>query len=1649
MAKKLLVSVLKDTLGKYVDGLTDENLQIFYTKGEIDIKDLQLKKSALEALNLPITIVEGHLKTLKVIVPWAHLESKPVKIIIDGVYILASPIDLSTVNPEDIKRMNRESKRGKLDAVELECLKQFSERDEKDKRISASYIASLTAKIIDNLEFQVTNIHIRYEDTLLTSVSDSNAGNVNNEELAFACGLTIASITLSTTDSNWNEKFVSNSSTVEKIIHKLGKIENIGIYWTPKAASFMSFAHMNNQWESAMQKCISSNSSLESRHNLLDILSTPNYLSAKIIHRDVSSEILPKVDLLIESNNFNLNCEKKQYQQIVGYMGITYLLEGRKHMAVFRPVERPTKDPCGWWHYAYRLLTGHESNVNKFESIYRCIKSRRPYIELVKKNRLFKENQAANKTSVAFTEAEEKQLTHYEDFLPYATLTLFRQYAAIEYYDERKSERKANSWSYGTSKESDKDTGKKVSSWFSFGTKKTPAVSNTPIKSTPASPPGIKRIDDDDDDDDEDSEIIAKISDIFSQSDDNQLFDMRVNLESGILFTLTNENTKILNVGMSVKATGEKRKTRTTGMLSVDNVVIMDLCSPNPLRKNLMIQGNRSDVTKLDSASIVKSNQSFFECHTEVVGETSTYTMRANSLEIFWNSVCIKEAISIITAVDSSTLLQNPMVKKSMRAFASEASIYITQNINVSMEMDAPKIIIPESDSAENGCVVLDMGHFSLSGHKSVSDMNVKMSLSSINASMPLQLGAIYDDNNSQYLVKPFDFNISVSNEPTAITDLVVALGVLPGLRIETDISKISRLLQVANIVTASFPNKASISCKTEELDGDVDVIPFHDQDQYNLSPVTPVSSSSMKSVSNIDPLRKTFELKFLIPVIKLDIYFTEYYFITTEMKNLQAKVIQRPYDDEYVFTMEGISILDSMRFEKFKAIMRSTLTSSSDAVKYVDTNKYNESNNITISFINTRSKKSPLYKNHAKEVNIIFSQLSLSVDVDSINRLIPYAEAMSNIISKNSANSEATTVYDANTRSITDTENIAEAAQTIGSLNFKMSVDCVALELMHLIKFKPVNSRKIPPPNPFATPLKVPLPKEIEVAFTSVISGFSINFDMNSEQISSQIVLVDFALSDNRSEFASYHYKEMICRSKIASEYSNPSIKKDYPSSIKPEEDNNLLTISYTQEGNPHPSNIIVDVLLRDATALVTFGRSMQLLKLVNEVATASLVLSSKFTEKGNSSSPASKRISTAGTITHRNNERRDSVRMAKRRSTLKIKTIETSEDLNSYMVNVTIKIANPRILILENRSNEDSKAIVMRSNIIINYCQDVKNKVTKEIRESIHLSVLNAEIFSLYGGLRNGIPLQIVEPAAIDFHLNRRFDSGLVLTVSVNFDADDLIAKISLKDLMLVKSVWAHSSLKDFEKFASSTGSNVSSTDEDIVSVEENPNKNITMYDVQFHMNTIKIVLINDLLNDNNPVLQFHIDSVNASGGGALAMGEYEIEGNILLHTDFYNTRTATWEPIIEKCQPTFLMTSTTAAGGVVELKYDGTMHFNLSGAMSSALSHTYSLLSEEIVDIDNQSNKVQRQRNERLAGVRFQNDLGVPVNLYDSIRGVHVLTLTDNTPTPCPPIPMSVSESRSYRKSAYPSLFDLRFTGKLDSERAPLLQLPLNIR
>lgn len=70
MAKQLLLNILGDVLGNYVDGLSVENLKLGVWSGKIELHNLQLKRTALDGLNLPISVSHGSLKNLIVRIPW-------------------------------------------------------------------------------------------------------------------------------------------------------------------------------------------------------------------------------------------------------------------------------------------------------------------------------------------------------------------------------------------------------------------------------------------------------------------------------------------------------------------------------------------------------------------------------------------------------------------------------------------------------------------------------------------------------------------------------------------------------------------------------------------------------------------------------------------------------------------------------------------------------------------------------------------------------------------------------------------------------------------------------------------------------------------------------------------------------------------------------------------------------------------------------------------------------------------------------------------------------------------------------------------------------------------------------------------------------------------------------------------------------------------------------------------------------------------------------------------------------------------------------------------------------------------------------------------------------------------------------------------
>lgn len=55
----LAARILSRYLGDYVEGLDSKNLEISLLSGSVELKNLKLKTSSLEKLDLPVTVKEG------------------------------------------------------------------------------------------------------------------------------------------------------------------------------------------------------------------------------------------------------------------------------------------------------------------------------------------------------------------------------------------------------------------------------------------------------------------------------------------------------------------------------------------------------------------------------------------------------------------------------------------------------------------------------------------------------------------------------------------------------------------------------------------------------------------------------------------------------------------------------------------------------------------------------------------------------------------------------------------------------------------------------------------------------------------------------------------------------------------------------------------------------------------------------------------------------------------------------------------------------------------------------------------------------------------------------------------------------------------------------------------------------------------------------------------------------------------------------------------------------------------------------------------------------------------------------------------------------------------------------------------------------
>ncbi len=93
-------------------------------------------------------------------------------------------------------------------------IQELTEAFSKEK--SSGYVDRITLKVLDNLQMNFSNIHIRFEDFYM---------NPN-----YSLGITLQNIFVINTDLNWQQNFIDRNSNKQLDIFKLLKMSNFGVY---------------------------------------------------------------------------------------------------------------------------------------------------------------------------------------------------------------------------------------------------------------------------------------------------------------------------------------------------------------------------------------------------------------------------------------------------------------------------------------------------------------------------------------------------------------------------------------------------------------------------------------------------------------------------------------------------------------------------------------------------------------------------------------------------------------------------------------------------------------------------------------------------------------------------------------------------------------------------------------------------------------------------------------------------------------------------------------------------------------------------------------------------------------------------------------------------------------------------------------------------------------------------------------------------------------------------------------------------------------------------------------------------------------------------------------------------------------------------
>ncbi|KIM32678.1 hypothetical protein M408DRAFT_326439 [Serendipita vermifera MAFF 305830] len=442
--KELLQAIFNRVMAPYLENLDMNQVNYGISSGSLTLRNLRLKREALDKFRLPVDVVEGNLGRLQLTIPWRNFNT-PLTAEIDDLFLLVNPAVSSKYDPDDDERRAQAVKQERLRAAETLQMQGQTEVTE-DSLKNQGFIDSIIAKIINNFQVTVKNIHIRYED------------NVSVPGHPFSAGITLSGFTVISVDGNWQKAFVPSTAGA---IHKLAELHSFAIYFNTDSESIAKLPAKESA--DKFRSLIATGEAPVADHQFV---LKPVSGQGKITMNHSLDANTPKFDVEVDFEEIGFVLDNHQYRDVISMVDMYHFFLRNQQYRKIRPSddEIAKGKAKAMWKFAKEAVLGqvHEKHRQwSWAHFAERRDDRRRYVTLYKQ-----------RLAGLLKGPEAKELDDLDAKLSYEDLRFYRSISRAELRkdlqarrkmeEEKKKEQQARgggwlNWAWGSSSTHDKE----------------------------------------------------------------------------------------------------------------------------------------------------------------------------------------------------------------------------------------------------------------------------------------------------------------------------------------------------------------------------------------------------------------------------------------------------------------------------------------------------------------------------------------------------------------------------------------------------------------------------------------------------------------------------------------------------------------------------------------------------------------------------------------------------------------------------------------------------------------------------------------------------------------------------------------------------------------------------------------------------------------------------------------------------------------------------------------------------------------------------------------------------------------------------------------------------------------------------------------